>query len=71
MVTPTGFEPSITGLRVLRPDQLDEGARAAPTRSRDDDSCGNTALSASLKDEDIVNLHPENSSQHHKIVHCG
>ena len=29
---PAGFEPAITGLRILRPDQLDEGAIWRPER---------------------------------------
>ena len=32
LVTPAGFEPAITGLRILRPDQLDEGAIWRPER---------------------------------------
>ena len=31
MVIPAGFEPGITGLRILRPVQLDEGTMAVPT----------------------------------------
>ena len=31
MVIPAGFEPGITGLRILRPVLLDEGTMATPT----------------------------------------
>ena len=31
MVIPAGFEPGITGLRILRPVLLDEGTMAVPT----------------------------------------
>ena len=31
MVIPAGFEPGITGLRILRPIRLDEGTVAVPT----------------------------------------
>ena len=31
VVIPAGFEPGITGLRILRPIRLDEGTVAVPT----------------------------------------
>lgn len=69
-MTPAGFEPGITGLKVLRPALLDEGAVSALFPGLIG-LCDYLDLNAVTADDDLVDGHAEHGSQNDQIVDRG
>ena len=73
VVIPAGFEPDITGLRILRPIRLDEGTMSARLTGRvivlyDRSLRDHPDLKSLLKHEDLIHRHIEDGSEHDHVI---